>query len=77
LARAVHHDCDLAARSIALQPSGAGNLKKSCMQKSAVSALPAALVPLGNVAQPPPLRMGPVGIARYADIYARTGRLLI
>lgn len=76
LVHASHRDCKLAAYSTALQPLGAENLKKRCTP-SMVSAWPAAVVPRANLAQPPPVRTGPTGIARYADIFARTGRLLI
>lgn len=76
LAGAEGHDCDLGARSTALQPL-AGELKKFHAQGT-VSAVPAIAVPLlVRLAQPPAWRAGPVRVGRYADTYARTGRLLI
>lgn len=75
LSHVAHRDCLREGRAIALQPVPAHGVSKFFTQPS-VSPVTANRSPLVLLAQPPPPYVGPT-IGRYADVYARTGRLLI
>lgn len=75
LSHVAHRDCAREARAIAPQPACARSPSKFFTHYGA-SHVTANRAPLVLLAQPPPSHVGPT-IGRYADVYARTGRLLI
>lgn len=76
-AQTAQGDCILRTHPVVVHPAIAGTIKKACAYGGSFT-VPSGDPRLVHLSRRPlPIRAQPPGIARYADIYARTGRLLI